>query len=136
VKISRADIIPLKIPLEHPFYKPQPMETIFPVLVRLYVEGGLDSFGVCFTFARQKSLVACIEDLKDLVIGSDVMQSEETWQRLFQATRSMGHQGYPVYALSALILLSGDCGRPLRGSRWRGSLEVSGTGSLPMAATS
>lgn len=101
MKISRADIIPLKIPLEYPFYKPQPMETIFPVLVRLYTEGGLESSGVCFTFARQKSLVACIEDLKDMVVGTDVMKSEETWQRLFRATKSMGHKGYPVYALSA-----------------------------------
>jgi L-alanine-DL-glutamate epimerase-like enolase superfamily enzyme len=88
MKVSRADIIPLRIPLEYPFYKPRPMETIYPVVVRLYTDDGLDSHGVCFTFARQRSLVACLEDLKDLVIGTDVMTAGETWQRLFQAIKS------------------------------------------------
>ena len=101
MKVSRVEVVPLAIPLEYPFYKPRPMETIFPVVVRLYTDEGPDSFGVCFTFDRQKSLVACIEDLKELVIGTDVMHVAETWQQLFQATKPMGHRGYPVYALSA-----------------------------------
>ena len=101
MKISRIEVVPLRVPLEPPLRPHQSMEYIFPVLVRLYTDAGLDSFGVCFTFARQKSLVACIEDLKELVVGSDATDSEQTWQRLFHATKPMGHQGYPVYALAA-----------------------------------
>jgi len=102
MKVSRIEIIPLAMPLEYPFYKPWVMETIYPVVVRLYTDEGLDSFGICFTFARPRSLVACIQDLSDLVIGADVMCGAEIWQKLFQATKSMGHQGYPMYALSAI----------------------------------
>jgi L-alanine-DL-glutamate epimerase-like enolase superfamily enzyme len=101
MKISRVEVIPLRVPLERTFRPHLSMEAILPVLVRLYADTGLSSFGVCFTFGRQKSLAACADDLSDLVIGTDIADSEGTWQRLFQATKAMGHQGYPIYALSA-----------------------------------
>jgi L-alanine-DL-glutamate epimerase-like enolase superfamily enzyme len=102
MRISRVETIPLKLPLETAFRPHQHMEHIFPVLVRMWTGSGLDSFGVCFTFARQRALVACVEDLQELVIGTDPNDSEQTWERLYKATKSMGHQGYPMYALSAL----------------------------------
>lgn len=102
MRISRVEAIPLRLPLQAAFRPHLHMEQIFLVLVRAWTDSGLDSFGVCFTFARQKSLVACVEDLEELVIGSDINDSEQTWERLFRATKSMGHRGYPMFALSAL----------------------------------
>jgi L-alanine-DL-glutamate epimerase-like enolase superfamily enzyme len=102
MKVSQMEVIPLCMPLENPFYQPWVMEKIYPVVVRLYTDDGADSYGICFTFSRPHSLAACIEDLKDLVVGTDVMRGAETWQKMFQATKPMGHQGYPIYALSAI----------------------------------
>jgi hypothetical protein len=42
--------------------------------------------------------VACIEDLKELVVGTKVTDSERTWQQLYSATKPMGHRGYPMCA--------------------------------------
>lgn len=102
MKVSRMEIIPLAVPLEYPFFDSVAMETIHPVVVRLYTDDGLDSFGVCFTFFRPGSLVACIEDLRDLVIGAEVMYAENTWQKLFQAIKPMGRKGFALFALSAI----------------------------------
>lgn len=101
MKVSRMEVIPLAIPMD-PRYKPGELERIYPVVVRLYTDEGLDSFGICFTFARPKSLVACVEDLRDVIVGQEIMRGAEAWQKLFQATSFMGHRGYPVYALAAI----------------------------------
>ena len=101
MKIARIEVVPLRVPLAEAHRPHESMESIFPVVVRLRTDAGLDSFGVCFTFARQASLVACIGDLKELVVGTDVTKSELTWQQLYRATKPMGHRGYPMYALSA-----------------------------------
>jgi L-alanine-DL-glutamate epimerase-like enolase superfamily enzyme len=85
MKVSHVEVVPLRVPLEEAHRPHMSMESIFPVVVRLYTDAGVDSFGVCFTFARQHSLVACIEDLKELVVGTKVTDSEKTWQQLYGA---------------------------------------------------
>jgi L-alanine-DL-glutamate epimerase-like enolase superfamily enzyme len=103
MKVKRMEVVPLVLPIEYPFYEQGvSMDKLYPVIVRLYTDEGLDSFGTCFTFNRPRSLVACIEDLRDLVVGADIMRFENLWHKIFQATKSMGHQGYPVFALSAI----------------------------------
>jgi hypothetical protein len=47
MKVSRVEVIPLEVPLDYA-YRPHPqMETILPVIVRLYSDAGLDSFRSC-----------------------------------------------------------------------------------------
>jgi len=106
MKVAEMDSIALSIPLKRPFTgRGQfPRERINPVLVRLVTEDGLDAFGLAFAWNdRQiKSLKASIDDLKETIIGQDIFRWAEAWQKLWEATKHMGHQGYGIYALSAI----------------------------------
>ncbi len=77
---------------------------INPILVQLVTEEGLEAFGLAYAMQDHgvKSLRACIEDLKETVIGQDIFRWAETWQKLWQNTGRMGHGGYGINALSAI----------------------------------
>ncbi|MGD8563434.1 MAG: mandelate racemase/muconate lactonizing enzyme family protein [Desulfarculaceae bacterium] len=106
MKISKMQIIPLSVPLDRPFRggRQELKERINPVVVRLFADDGLDAFGVAFAWndKRVNSLVASISDLEDLVIGHDVSRPAELWDKLYGATRHMGHTGYAIYAMAAI----------------------------------
>jgi L-alanine-DL-glutamate epimerase-like enolase superfamily enzyme len=106
MNITRMEIIPLSVPLDRPFTgaRQLPRRNINPIIVRLFTDPGLDAFGIAFAWNdnQVKSLVACIEDLQELIIGQDVRRPTEAWQRLYSATRHMGHTGYAVYAMASL----------------------------------
>jgi len=106
MKIAEMETVALSVPLPIPFLGPRQefRKKINPVLAQLKTEDGLEAFGLAFTTGgrRVKSLKACIDDLKEIVIGQDVFRWVEAWQKLWEATRHMGHQGYGIYALSAI----------------------------------
>ena len=106
MKIAEMNSVALSVPLKRPFLAPRQefRERINPVLVQLKTEEGLEAFGLAFTTGdrRVKSLKASIDDLKEIVIGQDIFRWAEAWQKLWGATRHMGHQGYGIYALSAI----------------------------------
>ena len=106
MNITRMEVTPLSVPLDRPFtgVRQQPRRNINPVIVRLFTDTGLDAFGIAFAWndKQVKSLVGCIEDLQDLIIGQDVCRPTEAWQKLYAATSHMGHTGYAVYAMASI----------------------------------
>ena len=105
MKITDMLSTPLSIPLKWPFKNNGiAMDRVNPVIVQLFTDEGLEGIGLAFIWndRRVKSLKACIDDLKETIIGQDVFRWAQTWQKLWNDTRWMGHQGYPIYALSAI----------------------------------
>ncbi len=106
MKVSQMKTVALSIPMEHPFVAPTGamFARINPVIVQLTMDEGLEGFGICFANmdTRVKSLKAIVDDLGPVVVGQDILRSNEAWQKLWMATANMGHQGYPIYALSAI----------------------------------
>ena len=106
MKICKMESIVLSILLDKPFRggRQQPRERINPVLVKLTVDDGIDAFGLAFAWndRQVKSLKASIDDLDEVVIGQDVFRWAEAWEKLYNATKHMGHNGYGIYALSAI----------------------------------
>jgi len=106
MKVVKMKTSALSVPLTWPFTggRQQPRERINPVIVELTTDDGLEAFGLAFAWndRRVNSLKASIDDLEDVVIGQDVMRWAEAWEKLFNATRHMGHHGYGIYALSAI----------------------------------
>ncbi|MCK4788783.1 MAG: mandelate racemase/muconate lactonizing enzyme family protein [Desulfobacteraceae bacterium] len=122
MKIGKIKTVALSVPLERPFtgQRQQPRERINPVIVQLTTDEGLEAFGLAFAWndRQVKSLKASIEDLEYIIIGQDVFHWAEAWQRLYNATRHMGHHGYGIYALAAIdtalwVLRAKALGRPL-----------------------
>jgi L-alanine-DL-glutamate epimerase-like enolase superfamily enzyme len=104
MKVTDVKTIPLSIPMERPFSHQAARNRINPIIVRLLTDDGAEGVGLVFTWNDRQvaSLKASIEDLKETVIGQDVLRHEESWQKLWMATRHMGRAGYAIYAFSAI----------------------------------
>lgn len=106
MKVTKMDTRALSVPLARPFIggRQQPREKVNPVIVQLTTDDGLEAFGLAFAWNDRQinSLKASIDDLEDVIIGQDVFRWAEAWERLYNATRHMGHHGYGIYALSAI----------------------------------
>ena len=122
MKVVQMKSKALSIPLRKPFtgVSQLPREIINTVLVELQTEEGLGGYGLAFAWNNRqvKSLKACIDDLEDVIIGQDIFRWAEAWQKLWNNTKHMGHQGYGIYALSALdtalwVLQAEALGKPL-----------------------
>ncbi len=95
---------PLSVPLKWPIVSGIAANRANPIIVQLFTDEGLEGIGLAFTWndRRVKSLKACIDDLKETIVGQDIFRWAEAWQKLWNDTKWMGHQGYPIYALSAI----------------------------------
>jgi len=104
MKVTDLVSTALSVPIPWPFKSGFAAERANPVVVQLFTDDGLEGIGLafCWNDRRVKSLKACIDDLKDTIVGQDVFRWAEAWEKLWKDTWWMGHQGYPVYALSAI----------------------------------
>jgi L-alanine-DL-glutamate epimerase-like enolase superfamily enzyme len=104
MKVTDMVSTPLSIPIPWPVESGIIADKANPVIVQLLTDEGLEGIGLTFCWKNQrvKSLKACIDDLKETIVGQDVFRWAEAWQKLWNDTRWMGHQGYPIYALSAI----------------------------------
>lgn len=106
MRVAKMRSIALSIPLKRPFVggRQRPRRVINPALVELATEEGLEAFGLAFAWndRQVRSLKACIDDLEEIVLGQDIFRLAEAWQKLWENTGHMGHQGYGIYALSAI----------------------------------
>jgi L-alanine-DL-glutamate epimerase-like enolase superfamily enzyme len=104
MKVTDLKAIPLSIPMERPFVSINPRDRINPIVVQLFTDDGAEGLGLVFTWNDRQvaSLHAIIDDLKEFVVGQDVLRHEESWQKLWKATRFMGHAGYVISAFSAI----------------------------------
>lgn len=104
MRVIDLKTIPLSIPMERPFVSINPRDRINPIIVQLFTDDGAEGIGLVFTWNDRQiaSLIATIEDLKEVVMGQNVLRHEEAWQKLWRATRFMGHTGYVISAFSAI----------------------------------
>jgi L-alanine-DL-glutamate epimerase-like enolase superfamily enzyme len=104
MKVTDMVTTPLSVPIPWPFISGNMADRANPVVVQLFTDEGLEGIGLAFAWndRRVKSLKACIDDLKETVVGQDIVRWAEAWQKLWDGTWWMGHQGYPIYALSAI----------------------------------
>ncbi len=104
MKVTDMVSTALSISIPWPFVSGVAAEKANPVVVQLFTDEGLEGIGLAFTWndQRVKSLKACVDDLKETIVGQDIFRWAEAWQKLWKVTQWMGHQGYPIYALSAI----------------------------------
>jgi L-alanine-DL-glutamate epimerase-like enolase superfamily enzyme len=104
MKVSDLRAVPLSIPMERPFVSINPRDRINPIVVQLFTDDGAEGIGLVFTWNDRQvtSLKAIIEDLREVVVGQNVLRHEEAWQKLWKTTRFMGHTGYVISAFSAI----------------------------------
>jgi D-galactarolactone cycloisomerase len=70
------------------------------MIVEIITEGGLVGWGEAFGPARITAAV--VEHLKPLILGTDAIAVEATWERLYNALRDHGQRGVVVEAISAI----------------------------------
>ena len=104
MRVTDLKTIPLSIPMERPFVSINPRDRINPIIVQLFTGDGAEGIGLAFTWNDRQvaALNSAIEDLKDIVVGQDILRHEQGWQKLWKATRFMGHTGYAISAFSAI----------------------------------
>jgi L-alanine-DL-glutamate epimerase-like enolase superfamily enzyme len=104
MKVARVESVALSLPLEWPFEGAWRFERINPIIVQVTTDDGLEAFGIAVAWNdyQIKSLKTTIDDLSEIIIGQDIFRCEEAWQKLWKSTSWMGHQGYPMFALSAI----------------------------------
>ncbi len=95
----------LSIPLERPLITAAfPIPAIDTALVQVATEGGHQGVAWSFAFGKGRvaSLVRMIEDLGELAIGRDVMETEALWAKMFKAVGFIGQRGVAAAAISAI----------------------------------
>lgn len=107
MKVNRMDTLALLVPQDFPFaggVTSAGRDTVYLLMTKLTSDDGLEGFGLCFARneSRLQALKACLDSLRELVIGQDIFHGAEAWQKLFTATAHMGHHGYGIYAVSAI----------------------------------
>jgi L-alanine-DL-glutamate epimerase-like enolase superfamily enzyme len=76
-----------------------------PVVLQLRADSGLEGFGLAYTINdnQVKSLKASIDDLKELVIGRDIIRWAALWKDLHAALKHTGQWGgYGLNAIAAI----------------------------------
>lgn len=105
MKVTKMVVTPLSVPMGYTaFLIPNGLvNSSAMIVVQLYTDDGAEGYGICgATGAGIKSLKACFDDLAPVVVGLDVARINAAWQKLFEATRNMGHEGYGISALSTI----------------------------------
>ena len=105
MKVTKMKVTPLSVPMGYSvFVVPGGLRSTSTLLiVQLYTDDGAESFGICTAPSNTiKSFKACFDDLAPVVIGQDVGRINEAWQKLWDATGTMGHTGYGISALSTI----------------------------------
>jgi L-alanine-DL-glutamate epimerase-like enolase superfamily enzyme len=104
MKVTKFISHTLSIPLRWPFNGVFPGKRVNPVIVRLFTDSGLEGFGlgIAWNDRNVKALKESIDGLSEIIIGQDIFRGAEAWQKLWKASKWMGHQGYGIYAFSAI----------------------------------
>ncbi len=109
MKISKMTSVLLAIPMPKPVgrHKDEPLSAkiMYPLIVQLTADNGLESFGLVVTGPNDryvKSLKAIVDSLGEIMIGQDVHRWAAAWQKLCDATRHMANSGYGMLAVAAI----------------------------------
>lgn len=95
----------LSIPLERPLITAAfPIPAIDTALVQVTTEGGYQGVAWSFAFGKGRvaSLVRMMQDLGELAIGHDALDTEALWAKLNKAVGFIGQRGVAAAAISAI----------------------------------
>ncbi|CAM5187723.1 L-fuconate dehydratase OS=Castellaniella defragrans OX=75697 GN=HNR28_001509 PE=4 SV=1 [Castellaniella defragrans] len=95
----------LSIPLESPLITAAfPIPAIDTAMMQITTEGGLQGAAWSFAFGRGRvaSLVRMMEDLGEIAVGHDALDTEALWSRLSKAVGFIGQRGVAAAAMSAI----------------------------------
>jgi L-alanine-DL-glutamate epimerase-like enolase superfamily enzyme len=103
--IKTVDVHFLSIPLERPLITAAfPIPAIDTAMMQVTTEGGLQGAAWSFAFGRGRvaSLVRMMEDLGQIAIGHDALNTEALWSKLSRAVGFIGQRGVAAAAMSAI----------------------------------
>jgi L-alanine-DL-glutamate epimerase-like enolase superfamily enzyme len=103
--IKTVDVQFLVIPLERPLITAAfPIPAIDTAMMQITTEGGLQGVAWSFAFGRGRvaSLVRMMEDLGQIAVGHDALDTESLWSKLSRAVGFIGQRGVAAAAMSAI----------------------------------
>ena len=114
MKVSKVEVFPLFVPLSEAIDAPVSIPHADKVqgivfggyratIVRITTDTGLVGYGECMTRLAPKALKAIIEDITPLVLDTDPLQPERTWEVLYATMMHRGHnRGFFIEAISGI----------------------------------
>lgn len=114
MKVDKIEVFPLYVPLSEKIPAPVSLphaekieKVVFggyrATIVRIYTDDGLVGIGECMTRLSPLAIKAIIEEIAPIVIGTDPMQAEYTWEILYSVMMNRGHnRGFYIEALSGI----------------------------------
>lgn len=82
MKITAVDVMPVEVPIDHPYGQ---VQAVNAAVARLHTDEGLTGLGHAmplYSRGNFRSLVAAVEDLAELLIGEDPRQPEQLHARI------------------------------------------------------
>ncbi len=114
MKVAKVEVFPLYVPLskaiEAPISIPHAdriQHIVFggyrATIVRVTSDEGVVGIGECMTRLAPAALKKIIEEITPIVVGSDPLQPEATWELLYAAMMNRGHnRGFYIEAISGI----------------------------------
>lgn len=114
MKITQVEVFPLFVPLSESIEAPvsiphaEKVQSIVfggyrATIVRITTDTGVVGYGECMTRFAAGAYKPIIEEISPIVIGSDPMQPEHTWEIMYATMMNRGHnRGFFIEALSGI----------------------------------
>lgn len=114
MKVSKVEVFPLYVPLTGEInapvsipYAEKVQHIVFggyrATIVRVTTDDGLVGYGECMTRFAPSALKSIIEEVAPIVIGTDPLQPEHTWEIMYAAMMNRGHnRGFFIEAISGI----------------------------------
>ena len=130
MKVTNLEVFPLYVPLSSPIEAPisvphakEVEHVVFSgyraTIIRITTDEGIIGYGECMTRLAPAALKKIIDEISPLVIGSNPLQPEATWEVLYAAMMNRGHnRGFYIEAISGIDIALWDArakiyGQPL-----------------------
>lgn len=114
MKVDKIEVFPLYVPFSKPIeapvsipYADKTQQIVFggyrATIVRLTTDDGLVGIGECLTRLAPVAMKKIIEEIAPLVLGTNPLQPEATWEVLYATMMNRGHnRGFFIEALSGI----------------------------------
>lgn len=114
MKISKVEVFPLYVPLSESIEAPisiphaeKVQNIVFggyrATIVRVTTDEGVVGYGECMTRFAPAALKKIIEEVTPVVIGTDPLQPEHTWEIMYATMMNRGHnRGFFIEAISGI----------------------------------